>query len=185
MDRTSTTWIEKQTLKEYADRMMAKWIALREDLKILALSLYPDYNTKEARELLARDEISMLRTFFEKDDGPDPESVDHEQADHIIALAHGLFEVAGGKESAFWDHFNKDYSAFKNQSICGFMVDATGMNSLEEAHAEQLYHAILKSKLLPRNKTLSFTMFLESVQKCQNVINPDWHQRAFKGDRAA
>ncbi|KAF4335572.1 hypothetical protein FBEOM_10577, partial [Fusarium beomiforme] len=125
MDRTSTTWIEKQTLKEYADRMMAKWIALREDLKILALSLYPDYNTKEARELLARDEISMLRTFFEKDDGPDPESVDHEQAGHIIALAHGLFEVAGGKESAFWDHFNKDYSAFKNQSICGFMVDAT------------------------------------------------------------
>ena len=149
-------------------------------LQILALSLYPDYNAKEARELLARDEISMLRTFFEKDDGPDPESVDHAQADHIIALAHGLFEASGGQESAFWDQFNNEYSSFKNQSICGFMVDATGMNSLEEAHAEQLYHAILKSKLLPRNVTFSFTMFSESVQNCQNVINPEWHQRAFK-----
>jgi hypothetical protein len=150
-------------------------------LQILALSLYPDYNAEEARELLARDEISMLRTFFEKDDGPDPESVDHAQAGHIIALAHGLFEESGGKKSAFWDRFNNKYSAFKNQSICGFMVDVTGMNSHEETHAEQLYHAILKSKLLPRNKALSFTMFLESVQKCQDVINPNWHQRVFMG----
>ncbi|KAH7191441.1 hypothetical protein BKA60DRAFT_626149 [Fusarium oxysporum] len=180
MDRTSLTSIEKQTLKEHADRMMDQWVALRENLKILALSLYPDYNAKEARELLARDEISMLRTFFEKDDGPDPESVDHAQADHIIALAHGLFEASGGQESAFWDQFNNEHSSFKNQSICGFMVDATGMNSLEGAHAEQLYHAILKSKLLPRNATFSFPMFSESVQNCQNVINPDWHQRAFK-----
>ncbi|KAH7186628.1 hypothetical protein DER44DRAFT_754309 [Fusarium oxysporum] len=140
---------------------------------------------KKLESYCARDEISMLRTFFEKDDGPDPESVDHAQAGHITALAHGLFEASGGKKSAFWDQFNNKYSAFKNQSICGFMVDATGTNSLEEAHTEQLYHAILKSKLLPRNKTLIFTMFLESVQKCQNLINPDWYQRALKGDRAA
>ncbi|KAH7186607.1 alkaline-phosphatase-like protein [Fusarium oxysporum] len=41
------------------------------------------------------------------------------------ALAHGLFEASGGQESAFWDQFNNEYSSFKNQSICGFMVDAT------------------------------------------------------------
>jgi hypothetical protein len=223
MDRTGLTSIEKQTLKEHADRMMDKWVALRENLKvctvpgnfgvlcsicietsrqltsvsfqeadsstvsrfclylqILALSLYPDYTAEEARELLARDETSMLRTFFEKDDGPDPESIDPAQADHIVALAHGLLEASGGKKSAFWDQFDNRYSAFKNQSICGFMVDATSMDSPKEAHAEQLYHAILKSKLLPENKTFSFTMFLDIIQKCQDVIDPGGRCGAFR-----
>ncbi|KAH7195133.1 alkaline-phosphatase-like protein [Fusarium oxysporum] len=46
------------------------------------------------------------------------------------ALAHGLFEASGGQESAFWDQFNNEYSSFKNQSICGFMVDATGYDGI-------------------------------------------------------
>jgi hypothetical protein len=72
-------------------------------LQILTLSLLSDYNCRDARTLLARDEVSILRIFFENNDGLDPESVDLAQADHVTSLAHGLFEAAGGSKSTLWD----------------------------------------------------------------------------------
>jgi hypothetical protein len=102
----------------------------------LALSLYPDYTAEEARELLARDEISMLRIFFEKDNRPDPELINPAQADYIVALAYGLFKVLGDKKSTFWDQFNNQYLAFKNQSIYGFIVNTTSMDLPKEAHTK-------------------------------------------------
>ena len=215
MDGRNLTSTETEARKKHADITMAKWIALRKNLKvctipddaevlgsmmdeasgrltyvsfqeadrstlstfclylqILALSLLSDYNSQDARALLARDEVSILQIFFENEEGLDPESVDLAQADHIMALAHGLFEAAGGSKSTLWDHIDNEYSDFDNQRLCGFMVDVVGMMSLEEAHAAQLYHAMLRSKLLVRNKTPSFAMFLKYIEDCRSVIDP-------------
>ena len=151
----------------------------------MGLSLLSDYSCHDARALLARDGVSILRIFFESDEGLDPESVDLAQGDHIIALARGLLEVAGGGRSTLWDDFDNDYSEFDNQTLCGFMVDVVGTMSFEEAHAAQLYHAILRSKLLVRNKSPSFAMFLKYIEDCRTVIDPVQRRRFTEGSNGA
>ncbi|CAG2003679.1 unnamed protein product [Fusarium graminearum] len=185
MESHSLISTEREALRKHADIAMAKWITLRNNLKILALSLLSDYNCRDARALLARDEVSILRIFFENDDGLDPESVDLAQADHVTSLAHGLFEAAGGSKSTLWDRFNDEYSDFDNQTLCGFMVDVAGTMSLKEAHAEQLYHAMLRSRLLAANRTPSFIKFLEFIQDCQSIIDPSQRRCSTQGSNDA
>ncbi|KAF4962836.1 hypothetical protein FSARC_9119 [Fusarium sarcochroum] len=172
MDRKGHTVLGQQQLPKQANELLADWVALQDDLKILALSLCSDYDSAEARALLARDEISMLQTFFEKQNSLDLDSIDQGLAGHVISLAHGLLETAGGRRSVFWDQFDDRWSAFENQSICGLMVDVEGIDPPENTDIEQLYGAMLMSEIFTKHQPLRHDVFLEALEKCQVAISP-------------
>ena len=160
-------------------------------IQILTLSLLPDYCDRTAVDLLGRNEMSILQTFYEKGGKPSPDSFDLAQARHVLALAHGLLEVAGGKQSRFWDGFSHQYSAFENQSICGLMIDVTSTRAPEKVCFAQLYHAILRSKLLvdssflgfdeANHPSLSFDGFRRIIKRCQDVIEPQSYRQVMCG----
>ncbi|SCO54656.1 uncharacterized protein FFNC_15612 [Fusarium fujikuroi] len=149
----------------------------------MALSLYPDYHSQGPSELMARDEISMLRIFFERSEWLEKETLDQGQTGHVIALGHGLLEASGGVKSAFWHLFDHEVSDFENQCIYGLMADADlpyhiqNMHSPAEVSVDQLYYAMLKSKLRVANRPLRPLDLSESMKVCRNLIDGTLWQR--------
>ncbi|EWZ79194.1 hypothetical protein FOXG_21372 [Fusarium oxysporum f. sp. lycopersici 4287] len=149
----------------------------------MALSLYPDYHSQGPRDLMARDEISMLQIFFERSEWLETETLDQGQTGHIIALGHGLLEASGGIKSAFWHLFDHRLSDFENQCIYGLMADADlphhiqNIQSPAEVSIDQLYCAMLKSKLRVENRSLRLLDLSKSMKVCQNLIDGSLWQR--------
>ena len=121
----------------------------------LGLNRQRSYDSYEALELLAKDQADLLQPFqkchtdpFKKlSEHKAPIKTLHGSELQIISLVRGLFELSGGIVDSRQHALDQEYTFSDNLNLYMVLVGVTGTNRFGDFDPEEMYSALLKSKV--------------------------------------
>lgn len=125
----------------------------------LGLSSLRSYDSREALELLAKDQANLLQPFQKCYTDPfkalsEPKALTktlHSSELQMISLVRGLLELSGGIVDCRQHALDQEYAISDNLNLYRILVGVTDTNSFGDFDPKEMYNMLLKSNVFVKD----------------------------------